>query len=70
MTATMTGTVMAGQKITIRPASRLSTPVTPVSTRPGPWLPAATRSTSPCMTQNKPTTRDSSTTVAAMPPRQ
>jgi hypothetical protein len=70
MTAAMTGTVIAGQKMTIRPASRLSHPVTPVSARPGAALPAATRSTSPCITQNSPATSDNSTTVTAVSPRQ
>jgi hypothetical protein len=70
MTAAMTGTVIAGQKITIRPASRLSPPVIPVSARPGTGAPAATRSTSPCITQNSPVTSDNSTTVTAVSPMQ
>ena len=70
ITATMTGTVIAGQKITIRPASRLSAPVIPVSARPGRGRPLATRSTTPCMTQNNPTTRDSRIAVPAISPRQ
>ncbi len=70
MTTATTGSVIAGQKITVSPASRLSTPVAPVITRPGPAPPATTRSTSPCMTQNRPTTKESSTTVTETWPRQ
>ena len=42
----------------------------PGRARPGPGRPSATRSTSPFMTQNNPTTRDSRITVPAMSPRQ
>lgn len=70
MTTATTGSVIAGQKITVSPASRLSTPVAPVITRPGPAPPATTRSTSPCMTQNRPTTKESRTTVTETWPRQ
>jgi hypothetical protein len=70
MTAASTGAVIAGQKITVAPASTLSPPVIPASTRPGPAVPDATRSTSPCITQNSPATRDTRIAVSSIWPRQ